>query len=130
MSGRIAEKVKNTILEFITDLKEAIFTNPTEHGDLLLVEFFFTKMTATSVTDHIVSHVLPHKAKIQKRDIQFFIDQKREIFAGLPEERVEYFANLVKKSKEEGGMSSDDRNTIWSYFDMLILLAEEYKKKK
>lgn len=128
MSARIAENIKNTVLEFIIDLREAIFTDSAERGDLLTVEFFFKKLTNTSVADHIVLHVLPHKSKISNRDVQFFIDQKDRIFAGLPANRVEYFIGLVQN--KDGGLSTEDQNTIWSYFDMLILLAEEYKKKK
>ena len=130
MSVRVAENVKTTILEFISDLKDVIFTGSADRGDLLLVEFFFKKMNTTSVTEHIVSHVLPHKNKIKDRDVQFFIDQKRQIFAGLPEDRVSYFADLVQRTKDEGGLADDDKDTIWSYFDTLLVLAEEYKKKK
>ena len=130
MSDRIAENVKTTILEFITDLKDVIFNDSAEQGDLLLVEFFFKKMTNTSVTEHIVTHVLPHKNKIKNRNIQFFIDQKKQIFGGLPEDRVNHFANLVQKPREDGGLADDDKDAIWKYFDTLLLLAEEYKKKK
>jgi hypothetical protein len=128
--ARIAENIKNTVLEFITDLKEAIFTRPTEQGDLLIVEFFFKKMNNTAISDHIVSNVLPHKAQIEGRKIEFFLNKKKEIFAGLPEDRVNYFADLVRKSEEDGGLANDDRDVIWRYFDTLLELATEYKKKK
>ena len=130
MSARIAESIKNTVLEFIADLKDAIFTGPAEQGDLLIVEFFFKKMTNTAISDHVVTNVLPHKAQIEERKIEFFLKKKKEIFAGLPEDRVNYFADLVRKSEEEGGLAADDRDVIWKYFDTLLELAAEYKKKK
>jgi hypothetical protein len=130
MSARIAENIKSTVLELITDLKDSIFTGSDEQGDLLMVEFFFKKMNNTSISDHIVARVLPHKVKIEKRNIEFFITEKKHIFAGLPEDRIEYFSNLVTRTKEEGGLADDDREAIWNYFDTLVILAEEYKKKK
>lgn len=128
--SRIAEDIKTTLLEFVADLKTGIFTNPTEQGDLLLVEFAFKTMGIMHIADHIVTHVLPHKAKIHRRDVDFFIEKKKEIFAGLPTDRIEYFAELVRKPSKQGGLQKEDKEVIWSYFDTLLVLAEDYKKKK
>lgn len=128
--SRVAEDIKTTILEFIADLKTGIFTNPTEQGDLLIVEFTFKTMGSMHIADHIVSHVLPYKTRICNRDVDFFIEKKKEIFAGLPTDRIEYFAELVRKPTTQGGLVKEDRDTIWSYFDTLLVLAEQYKKKK
>ena len=130
MSARIAENVKNTILELIADLREAIFVDPSEQGDLLKAEFFFQRMGNTAITDHVVTHVLPHKDKIVKRDAQFFLDQKEKFFSKLPADRVDHFASMVKRPESEGGLSDDDRSSIWRYFDALVILAEQYKKTK
>jgi len=126
----ITEDVKKTVLEFIADLRESMFTEQTEIGSLLIVELAFRKMSSETITDRIVAHVLPHKTNIVNRNVQFFIDKKREIFAGLPEDRIEYFAEMVRKPATEGGLNKEDRNVIWSYFDTLLILAEKYKKQK
>jgi hypothetical protein len=130
MDINIARDIKNTVLELVADFKDNIFTKPLEQGDLLLVEFFFKKTDEKTIADRIVKHVLPYKKKIEKRKVKFFLIKKNEIFANLPTERVEYFANLVQKTEDEGGMSQDDKNAVWAYFDTLIELAEQYKKKK
>lgn len=126
----IPEDIKLTVLELIADFRDNIFTKPSEVGDLLLVEFFFKKMSALDVTNKIVTHVLPYKTKIENREVNFFIIKKKEIFANLPMERVEYFANLVQSPPNNGGMSDENKRCVWAYFDTLVELAEEYKKNK
>lgn len=130
MSEGIAADIKSTSLELIADFRDNIFTNPVEQGDLLLVEFFFKKMEPKDIADRIVKHVLPHKKKIEKRKTRFFIVKKNVIFAGLPQDRVDYFANLVNTPEHEGGMSDENKDVIWTYFDTFIGLAEDYKKNK
>lgn len=122
------EQIKNTVLEFILDLKDNIFTN--EKGDLMLVEFFFRKMSEIDIANQIVKHVLPYKNRIENREIEFFNEKKGEIFKGLPVNRVEYFSQLITKDESNGGMSEENKEIVWSYFDALVLLAERYKKNK
>lgn len=122
------QNIKNTILEFIKDIKDNVLTESTEKGELALVEFFFKKMNSTNVASHVVTHVLPYEIKIKDRDITFFISERKNIFAGLPADRIDYFSNLVTLPETDGGMSTDDKNTVWSYFDSLVELSKNYKK--
>lgn len=124
------ENIKKTILEFIKDLKDNVFTEPVEQGELALVEFFFKKMSTVSVASHVVTHVLPHEKKIRDRDLSFFLKEKDNIFGGLPEDRVNHFANLVTFAQDKGGLSEEDKNSAWAYFDTLIDLSKKYKKDK
>ena len=126
----IPQDIRNTVLELIVDFKENIFTKPNEKGDLMLVEFFFSKMNAETITDRIVKHVLPFSNEIADRKISFFLEKKNEIFGGLPKERVDYFSELIHKNERDGGMSDENKDVVWAYFDTLVALAEEYKKKK
>jgi hypothetical protein len=124
------EDIKKTVLEFIKDLKDNVFTGNTEQGELALVEFFFKKMNATSVASHVVSHVLPHEKEIENRDLRFFLKEKTNIFGGLPADRVDHFSQLVTLPTNQGGLSAEDKETAWSYFDSLIDLSKKYKKNK
>lgn len=124
------ESIKTTVLEFVKDLKDNVFTNVTEQGELALVEFWFQKMTPHSVANHVVSHVLPYEKEIKTKNVMFFIKEKDNIFKGLPSERIEYFSQLVTLPSNRGGMSDDDKNTVWVYFQSLVGLAKEYKKNK
>jgi hypothetical protein len=124
------ENIKQIVLEFIKDLKDNVLTNSTEQGELALVEFFFKKMSASNVASHVVSHVLPHEKRIKERDLTFFISEKSSIFGGLPADRVGHFARLVTLPPHQGGMSVDDKDTVWLYFDSLVNLSKKYKKLK
>ena len=112
-----------TVFEFLNDLAD-IFTAPTEKGDLTMVEFFYKRLHKEMVMRHSIEKLLPHKQKIEDRNIEFFNDN-RYIFAGLPDDRVEYYSDQIINQNR---MSGDDLEMIWEYFDTMIALAESYKK--
>lgn len=122
--------VKTTITEFLDDLEKIVFTEPAERADLIFVRFFFEKMDSETLMRHVIGSVLPHKSQISVRDTKFFLERKKEIFGGLPADRVDYFASLIDNPEEAGGLSTENRDIVWSYFDILVLLAEKYKKNK
>ena len=120
------EDAKTTILELIRDLKDNIFSTEDEQGDLMVVEFFFKRMHSEMVMEHIIKNILPHKTKIDGRNISFFLDN-RAIFAGLPADRVGYYSDIISTGER---LDDEDRQVIWEYFDTLVALAEAYKKIK
>lgn len=131
MSKRnIPQDIRNTVLELVADFKDNIFTNPREQGDLMIVEFFFQKLNAETIAERIVKHVLPYSKAIENRDVTFFLEKKNEIFGGLPANRVEYFSDLIQKPEDKGGMTEENKDVVWAYFDTLKALGEEYKKNK
>jgi len=125
----IKEDAKRTIIEFIIDLRTGIFSNPSEQLELTFVEAFYNNKDPEEAIHHLVSHILPYKEHITKRNVQFFVDKKDEIFKGLPQARVDHFATLVATSPELGGLDEENKGIIWEYFDVFASLAEEYKKK-
>lgn len=129
MSGNIPKDIKVTILDLVADFRDHIFTKPEEQESLLTVEFILNKTNATTLADKIVMHVLSRRKQIESRDAEFFIAKRKEIFQGLPDDRVEYFASLIQKSEEDGGMSDENKEKVWEYFDTLVHLAGEYNKK-
>lgn len=121
------DNLKTTVLEFIADLKDNVLTTADDQGDLLLVQFFFSRLHPLMLMEHINKHVAPHHHKIKKRDVQFFIEQKDKIFAGLDASKVDHFANLCSCESSDG-IGEENRNVIWSYFDTMLCIVEEYKK--
>ena len=87
-------------------------------------------MSADVMTDRIVKHVLPFSKEIAARKESFFLEKRTEIFGGLPKERVDHFSGLIGKEEKDGGMSDENKEIVWAYFDTLVALAEEYKKYK
>lgn len=128
MSFNCAEEAKTMVLDLITDLRDnvRIFGGEEEIGDLSAVEFFFQRLHPERVMQHLVDKLLPHKKKIENRDQKFFLKNK-VLFAGLPDDRVDYYTKIIAKGNS---ISEDERETIWAYFDSLLALAEDYKKNK
>lgn len=129
-STKLAQSAKTTILEFIADLRTGVCTRPADQGELLLVEFWFKKLHVLRVMEYVVGHVLPHKLKIEKRVKSFFITERDAIFKGLPQDRINYFADMVSKPEADGGISVESEQSIWAYFDTLVAIGEQYKKEK
>jgi hypothetical protein len=121
---------KNTIKEFIEDLRTSIFTGAVEQVALAFVDTYFSQISSEEAMGHLISHVLPHKVQIQNRNVQFFLDEKASIFKGLPEEKIDHFAKLVTTPAKYGGMDDENKEVIWRYFDTFIEIAEIYKKKR
>jgi len=114
--------LKITVEEFIADLRNNVFV---DDGDIMLMEFFFKKMDPHDLMEHMIAHVLPHKKKIDKRKINFFMDNKNEIFFGLEEEKIEKFARIIVHDTSE-----ENLDIIWMYFDSMIDCIEKFKKIK
>lgn len=122
----IIDDLKETILEFIVDMKDNVFTTEDEKADMMLVEFFFRKHDKTYIMKHAIDFILPWKKKIKARNDNFFIEN-RKIFAGIPEDRIDYFSSLWTR---EDKITQDDKDAIWEYFDTIIDLIEQYRKNK
>lgn len=120
-------EAKNTIIDLITNLRDDIFTSSEERGDLTAVEFFFRNCHHERIMMHLVNKLLPYKKEIVAKNINFFEDNSDTIFAGLPEDRVNYYSKIITSGKR---ISTEYRSTIWEYFDSLIALAELYQKNK
>jgi len=119
-------EAKNTMIDLIINLRDDIFTSHEEKNDLIAVEFYFKNFHHDTIMNHFINKVLPYKKQIINRDVQFFL-KNDSIFAGLPEDRINYYSKIVASGKR---ISEDYRITIWEYFDSLIALAELYQKNK
>ena len=122
--------MKQTLKEFLADLRESVFTSDDEKRDMTIVEFFFDNSGEQAIMDHVVTKILPWSKEIAERNIDFFSKQKDSIFKGLPQQRVDYFEKLLRTPESQGGMSLDNRDVIWLYFDTIISIAQDYKKNK
>ena len=125
-STKEPEETKNTIIDLIVDLKDNIFYKTNEKQDLIVVEFFFRRLNANEIISYVTSEIIPLKSKIQERDVNFFIENKY-LFIGLPESKVEYYTSIIVNSDR---LTTEDREVIWNYFDLLIALSESYTKNK
>jgi len=120
----IPDALKTTMNEFIAELKD-IFTDSEETADLILIEFFFNKLSSEQLMNHCVVHILPWKTHIKDKNVDFFIKNKK-IFAGLPEDRVNYFSNMWKGKNSK--LTEEDKDVMWQYMDSILESVIIYKK--
>ena len=117
--GFLLTQLQQQIFLFMEDLRKIV---PAEKRGLIqLVEIVFQFQTKARIMGHVIDNILPHKKQIESQDEIFFIENK-QIFGRLPEGEVDYFGNLILK------ISPDEKNRIWEYFKVFIVLAEYYKK--
>lgn len=127
-TSKLLSGLKLTINELIVDLKDNIFTSESEQSDLAIVEFFFSCLPEKELMQHVIDNTLPFASHIRERNVQYFISQKNKIFEGLPEDRINHFEHLIVTPHDQGGMSDENKDVIWSYFQTIVRIAEEYKK--
>lgn len=119
--------LKSIILELITDLKKRVFNkNNDEKDDMFKVHFFFQSMDADRISRHVVREIIPHETQIRERDEDFFIGN-RVLFADLPEDRVDYYMDILMHSDR---ICKEDKVKTWDYFDTILALALICKKNK
>jgi hypothetical protein len=126
---RCGDNIKSTLIEFITDLKENIFEQR-DQGDILLVEFFFKRLSSESLASYIVQHILPYKQQILQKKKDFFIEKKDQIFKGLPKTKIDYYCNIITGDNKDRKISPENARIIWDYFTVLVNLAEQYNNTK
>jgi hypothetical protein len=124
----ILKLLKKNVSELLNEIKQNIFTSPSEQADIAMAEFGISCIPERDLMQNIIQTVLPFSEQIRKRDINFFTSQKYTIFEGLPTDRVDYFEKLIITPENQGGMSNEDKDVIFEYFDQFVTLAEEYKK--
>lgn len=128
MKHKYLTDLKTTVSDLIVDLKENIFTRSEEANDMFMIEFFFNQMNEQMVMNHCIENILPFAREIKTKNIQFFISQKAKIFGDLPADRVDYFEKLVITPEEKGGMTNENRDILWLYFQTIVNIVELYKK--
>jgi hypothetical protein len=121
---KLESDAQTTLCDLIRDLKQMLNTGQ-DLEDLTSVEIAFAKMNKQELMNHVTSHILPQKSNIKNRNIEFFIKKKEDIFKGLPKDKLDYFSNYISSE-----LSKDDREVIFTYFDIFIVLSERYKKNQ
>ena len=120
------EDLKSTILDLITELSENVFTKQNEKDDMTIIEFFFTKMSADSISAHVIKTILPHASKIMNRDTDYFLSNEG-IFSGLSKDKIQYYGDIIRDPKR---MTEENRDIVWQYLDTILMIATSLKKTK
>lgn len=120
---KIFELIKRTMLDMIADLQQIFNQSTEEEDDMIKVNIFFKDMHPETAYKHIRDHILPHRQKIQKRDIIFFLENKG-LFSGLPENKVKYYSRQITSKTR---LAEEDKTAIWEYLEVIVLYTDRVK---
>jgi len=120
---KLLRKFRDQMVKFFDEIIEQF---PTE-GDFVIIRIFLKdKIPVEKIMLQFVSNVLPHKEQVKKRDEQFFlsnINLYSDVNKKFGEQKVNYFKKLWTKSN----LDKEDKEIIWKWMDLFILLSEKYK---
>jgi len=111
---------KNNILEFIDELMNQF----EDEGDLIVLRFFISEqIPVETLMYQFITYVYIHKELIKNKDEKFFLE-KDNIFGSSPKDKVIHFKDLYLR------MTSEDKETLWAWFNVFISICEKYKSLK
>lgn len=111
--------LRQLIYDMLNDL-EVVFNRPHEKGDLCQILFFYKRQHPEKIKMYAKEKLLPHKQRIEKRDISFF-DNNRYIFAELGDDKVNYYRDEIVTRNRIG---KEDMEAMWKYLDAMIAAVE------
>lgn len=121
------EKLKTILYEefmnFAKSMEEILDSHNLDSDDVLYVKIFLQALGKDKCMEHTIKRILPYKKQIEKRDQEFF-QKNKKIFGELPQDRVDYFSDLIVNEK----LTKEDKNEIWDFFEAFVACADEYKK--
>lgn len=121
MSLDILCEFKKQLVSFFDEL---IVQFPSE-SDLILVRIFLNdKIPMQDVIKYFMREILPLKPMIVNRDEKFFINNNI-LFKALDKNKVNHFKRIWQSEL----IDDDDKDIIWSWFDIFVSLCEKYQEK-
>jgi hypothetical protein len=93
-------------------------------GDLVVLRIFIKdQIDPKVIMNNFITNILPHREEIKKRNDQFFMN-KKDLFTIV---KKETFANF-KKLWRSTLFDDEDREALWRWADVLVVLADRYNK--
>jgi hypothetical protein len=119
--GKHEDMLINTFNDFITELKDGIFTQPEEKKTLNDIKKKFGEVPPYIVAHLIRKFTIPHAKQIEDRDDNFFLSSK-SLFKHLPAEKVEIMTNVLRDPKRT---TEDDKETIFQYWELMGTISSK-----
>lgn len=117
--------IKSTFLQQTESLISQLETLFPENVDIRLFKdkyFLLKKLNSNKIIDGFICYVLPHKKKIMEKNDKFFLEGGGQ--DNLNNNQLNYSLNL--KKLWDGKMSDVNKEIVWKYFQVLIILSEKY----
>lgn len=113
----IHETIIRTTDDFLDDVARFF---PNDNEDIKLVAAFSSSL-GKGITKHVAKYVLKYGKEIEGRNEIFFTQNKRQIFIGLPEDKVDKFETLILQS-------GHNKAKLWEYFDIFLFVSRQYEQ--
>jgi hypothetical protein len=118
----ILTQLRSQLVSFFDELIQAF---PKEEDFIIIRIFVKDKIPIMDIMSYIVQNLLPLQSSIQKRDDSFFVNNNI-LFEKLDSKKVNYFKKLWLSPE----IDAKDKETIWQWFTVFIVLATQYVKIK
>ncbi len=117
-------------IQIVKFLDELIDQFPESCAEFVIIRIFVKdQIPLADVLGRFISEVLPFKKVIKKRDSDFFLESRVIYDAVGGSQAGADNVNQLKKLWESERLDDEDRETIWKWMDLFVLLAERYFKK-
>ena len=83
--------------------------------------YLVKKVNTTLIINSFIKYVLPFKNEIYNKDERYFLENGTK--EDLGEKKYKYSIDLKENWKE---LNDQDKEIIWKYFRVLIILVEKY----
>ena len=104
-------------MQFLDELIEMF---PAEVELVLVKHYVSDSSRVQTIMNGFITGVLPHKAKIQERNSEFFFVELST--SGFSKEH----ANRIRILWRSSVLDDDDRKVIWAWMDTFVHCAERY----
>ena len=116
---------KSLFIEQTENLLNELCTILPDNKDMELYKekfYIVKKANSTLIINSFIKYILKHKKNILERNETFFLNDQI-VKDELTEGNYSYAVNL---QNDWVNISEENKNIIWKYFHVLILLAEKY----
>jgi hypothetical protein len=117
----VLRQIKEQLLKFLDDLILAL----PEEGDLVILRVFISDIPANTIAQYIVTNLCPLQDLIKQRREDFFL-KHNVLFDKFSPDKLEK-VNHFKQLWESNRLEAEDKDAIWSWFNIFIALGNKYK---
>jgi hypothetical protein len=118
VKGILVKQIDNFIIELCT-----IFPKSNDIALLADKYDFIKRVNSKLIIDYFVLYIYPHKNKINEKDETFFLE-------GGGQDEIKDTSGLKFRDNIKtlwiNEMSNENKEIIWKYFKMFIILSEKY----
>lgn len=118
--------LRDQLVAFLDDL---ITLFPHEPDFVIFRIFIKDRLPIEDIMRYIIKNLVPLKPLIEAKDEKFFLDDRNilfEKFSQVENTKVNHFRNMWLSDE----VSSEEKQSIWKWFTLLVTIAERYQKIK